>query len=313
MVLEMLAEGQIFMCSTPAIPLESSKWSGFSRSPIRPMKILRNIVMHALLPVLIGLIMAGPADSAPAFPGKVSQWNGFTRYDFQVADTPAIVVVPAKPAAGNPWIWRTEFFDHRPEIDLALVKNGFYLVHLSVGNTFGCPRAMDKFELFHKELTEKYGLSKKAVMEGLSRGGLYAYNFAAQRPDAVAAVIGDNPVCDFKSWPGGKGKGPGSAGDWKKLIADYEFPDEAAALAWKYNPVDNLETMAKANIPLLNICGDADEVVPYPENTVILFERYKKLGGRTKLILKPGLKHHPHGLDDPRPAVEWVLEVISGK
>jgi hypothetical protein len=36
MVLEMLAEGQIFMCSPTAIPLESSQWSGLSRCPIRP-------------------------------------------------------------------------------------------------------------------------------------------------------------------------------------------------------------------------------------------------------------------------------------
>lgn len=245
------------------------------------------------------------------FPGRQSSWNGFERYDFTFNGTPAIVVVPKEPAAGRPWIWRTEFFDHRPEIDLGLVKRGFYLVHLSVGNTFGCPSAMAKFEAFHEELTGRYGLAQRGVMEGLSRGGLYAYNFAARRPDAVAAIIGDNPVCDFKSWPGGKGKGPGSAGDWKKLLGDYGFKDEAEALAWKKNPVDNLEPLARAGIPLLHVCGDADEVVPYPENTVILFERYKKLGGRTKLILKPGLKHHPHGLDDPTPAVDWVLELFK--
>ncbi|RLS26274.1 MAG: alpha/beta hydrolase, partial [Planctomycetota bacterium] len=74
---------------------------------------------------MTALIMAGPAEPAPVFPGKISQWNGFQRFDFKVADTPAIVVVPSKPAAGKPWIWRTEFFDHRPEIDLALVKHGY--------------------------------------------------------------------------------------------------------------------------------------------------------------------------------------------
>lgn len=266
-------------------------------------------VMTGSVLFLLGVVAVAPAGLAQEqFPGKKSSWNGFDRYDFMFNGTPAIVVVPKEPSAGRPWIWRAEFFDHRPEIDRELVKRGFYLVHLAVGNTFGCPAAMEKFEAFHKDLTSRYGLAQRGVMEGLSRGGLYAYNFAARRPDAVAAIIGDNPVCDFKSWPGGKGKGPGSAGDWKKLMGDYGFKDEAEALAWKRNPVDNLEPLARAGIPLLHICGDADEVVPYPENTVILFERYKKLGGRTKLILKPGLKHHPHGLDDPTPAVEWVLE-----
>ena len=58
-------------------------------------------------------------------------------------------------------------------------------------------------------------------------------------------------------------------------------------------------------------CGDADEVVPYPENTVKLFENYRRLGGQTELILKPGFKHHPHGLDDPKPAVDWILKQVA--
>jgi pimeloyl-ACP methyl ester carboxylesterase len=266
--------------------------------------------MHSISAIFILIASIGQAP-ALAFPGKVSQWRGFERHDFSVADVPAIVVVPKKAADGRPWIWRTEFFDHRPEIDLALVENGFHLVHLQVGNTFGCPSAMAKFDIFYKLLTEKHGLAKKCVLEGLSRGGLYAYNYAAMNPAGVAAILGDNPVCDFKSWPGGKGKGPGSPRDWAKLIKDYGFKDEAEALAWKKNPVDNLEPLAKADVPLLHLCGDADEVVPYPENTVKLFENYRRLGGQTELILKPGFKHHPHGLDDPKPAVDWILKQVA--
>ena len=71
---------------------------------------------------------------------------------------------------------------------------------------------------------------------------------------------------DFKSWPGGKGKGKGSPGDWKKLLEDYHFLSEAEALAYPRNPIDNLEPLAKAQVPLFLLCGDADDVVPYPEN-----------------------------------------------
>ena len=71
--------------------------------------------------------------------------------------------------------------------------------------------------------------------------------------------------------------------------------------------------MAKAKVPLLHICGDADEVVPYPENTVILKKRYEELGGKMHLIVKPGFKHHPHGLDDPTPAVEFILKELGLK
>lgn len=248
------------------------------------------------------------AQDVKPFTGAKSAYHGFDRFDFEVDGQKCLVVIPKTAAKGNPWIWRAEFFDHRPEIDLALVKQGFHLAYMNVGNTFGCPSAMKHFDEFYKVLTEKHGLSKRPVLEGLSRGGLYVYNWGAAHPDQVGLILGDNPVLDFKSWPGGKGKGPGSASDWKKLIGDYGFPDEAAAIAFDKNPIDNVASLAKAKVPLLHICGDADEVVPYPENTVILKERYEKLGGKIHVIVKPGLKHHPHGLDDPTPAVEYILK-----
>jgi pimeloyl-ACP methyl ester carboxylesterase len=179
---------------------------------------------------------------------------------------------------------------------------------MDVGNTFGCPDAMAHWDVFYRDLTQKYGLSKKTVLEGLSRGGLYIYNWAAANPDKVACLYGDNPVCDFKSWPGGKGKGPGSPDDWKKLIQDYKFSSEPQALAYDKNPIDNLKPLADAKIPIIHLCGDADEVVPFDENTVILKARYEKLGGAFTLIVKPGFKHHPHGLDDPTPIVDFILK-----
>jgi len=249
---------------------------------------------------------AGAAE-AP-FPGPKSDYHGFDRYDFSVGGRNTTVVMPKTVAAGKPWIWRAEFFDHRPETDLALLNKGFHLVYMDVGNTFGCPEAMAHWAVLHKLLTETYGFSKKPALEGLSRGGLYVYNWAASNPDKVSCIYGDNPVCDFKSWPGGKGKGPGSPEDWKKLIQDYKFESEAQALAYDKNPIDNLKPLADAKIPLLHVCGDADEVVPYDENTVILKERYEKLGGSIKVIVKQGFKHHPHGLDDPTQVVDFILE-----
>jgi hypothetical protein len=36
-------------------------------------------------------------------------------------------------------------------------------------------------------------------------------------------------------------------------------------------------------------------------------ERYTALGGTIELIRKPGVGHHPHGLDDPTPIVEFLV------
>ena len=85
------------------------------------------------------------------------------------------------------------------------------------------PRALDHMDKFYAHLTAQFGLAPKTVLEGFSRGGLFAFNWAARRPDQVACIYADAPVCDFKSWPGGRpaglGKGQGSPGDWKSASA----------------------------------------------------------------------------------------------
>ncbi len=244
----------------------------------------------------------------PLFPGTVSDYHGFNRHDFTVDGIDAIVVTPKSVAEAptKPWIWRAEFFDHRPELDLALLAKGFHLVYINVGNTFGAPSAMKHWDAFYSVLTKTYGLSNRPVLEGLSRGGLYIYNWATKHPNCVSVLYGDNPVCDFKSWPGGKGKGPGSADDWKKLISDYGFKSEAEAMAYRGNPLDNLKPLAEAHVPIIHCAADADEAVPYEENTVVLKQRYESLGGEIKVIVKHGFKHHPHGLDDPTPLVDFI-------
>ena len=44
---------------------------------------------------------------------------------------------------------------------------------------------------------------------------------------------------------------------------------------------------------------------------LIVYTRYKALGGPVERIVKPGLDHHPHGLTDPRPVVEFFESVLK--
>ena len=221
---------------------------------------------------------------------------------------PVLVVVPKREATGRPWVWHGEFFGHRPEPDIALLGLGFHIVYMQVPNMLGCPQAVENWNAFYRELTEKYGFARRAAIVGLSRGGLYCYNWAAANPEKVTCIYGDAPVCDFKSWPGGKGKGQGSPQDWQLVLERFGFRSEAEALAYDKNPVDNLEPLAQAHVPLLHVYGDADDVVPWQENTGVVAERYRKLGGSIQLIAKPGVGHHPHGLDDPTPIVEFIVK-----
>ena len=239
---------------------------------------------------------------------RISEWKGYERLDFTVAGRAALLVKPKSPAPGKPWIWRTEFFGTAPQADIALLGKGFHVACIDVQNLYGAPLAIEAMDAFHDHLHKSIGLSPKPVLEGFSRGGLFAFNWAAHRPGDVAGLYVDAPVCDFKSWPGGKGKGPGSPADWQKLLKAYGFTEQQA-LAYDKCPVDHLAPLAKAGIPILAVIGDADEAVPVSENIDIVEKRYRELGGRIQVIRKPGGKHHPHSLPDPAPIVDFVLRV----
>ncbi|MBJ7305632.1 MAG: alpha/beta hydrolase, partial [Gemmataceae bacterium] len=96
--------------------------------------------------------------------------------------------------------------------------------------------------------------------------------------------------------------------DWKLVLDVYGFKNEMEALDYKFNPIDNLKPLADAKVPLLHVFGDADDVVPWEENTGLIEERYKKMGGDITLIRKKGIGHHPHGLDDPSPIVDFIVK-----
>lgn len=261
---------------------------------------------------VIGIMLCqfgAPTHAAP--PASVptrSQWNGFDRIDFEVAGREGLLVIPKKAAPGNPWAWRTEFFGHEPQADLALLERGFHVAYVNVQNLYGAPAALDAMDRFYEHLTREFKLSPKTVLEGFSRGGLFAFNWAARHPERVACIYADAPVCDFKSWPAGWGKGKGSPADWDRCKQAYGLATDQEAREYKLNPIDNLEPLAKLKIPLLHVCGDADEVVPFAENTKLIQERYEKLGGPIRVILKAGVGHHPHSLSDPAPIVDFILE-----
>jgi pimeloyl-ACP methyl ester carboxylesterase len=253
------------------------------------------------------------------FPGEVTEWQGFRRHDFGFGGATATVVVPDEAAPGRPWAWRGEFFGAFANADVALLRRGFHLAYLKIPNQFGSPAAVARWDAFHAELTGTYGLAAKPALIGLSRGGLYCFNWAIANPGKVGCVYADAAVCDFKSWPGGAprglGRGKGSEAEWARLLAAYGFASDAEAVAWPGNPVETerLRPLAEARVPVLLVFGDADDVVPHEENSLLLAERYRALGGPVTMVPKPGVGHHPHGLEDPAPIVDFILRHAGGR
>ena len=259
--------------------------------------------------VAAAALAGGQPASAPgaAFPGVQSEWKGYPRYDFELAGRKVTVVTPVKKAHGKPWLWRGEFFGAFPTVDEALLKRGWHVVYMACPNTFGSPDTIDRWLKLYQDLTRNHGFSPRPVLLGMSRGGLYVYSWAAAHPDKVGLIYGDAPVCDVKSWPGGKGKGKGSPRDWELFKQVFDLSEEQA-LEWRRNPIDILAPIARARIQILHVAGDADDVVPYDENTLVLKKRYEALGGHVELIVKPGVGHHPHSLTDPEPIVRYILK-----
>ena len=254
-----------------------------------------------------------PAEQSAAVaaaPAQESAWNGMKRLDFTVAERPALVIVPDKALPGNPWIWRTEFFNAFPMADVELAKRGFHVGYINMENMYGGPDAMKLMDAYHDYMVKEYKLAPKPVLEGLSRGGLFAFNWASLNPGKVAGLYVDAPVCDFKSWPGGKGKGKGSPGDWERLCKVYKLTPEQA-MAYKKNPVDTLAPLAKAKVPILAVVGDDDDVVPVAENTAVVEKKYKQLGGSIHVIHKPGVNHHPHSLQNPAAIVDFAFKAVG--
>ena len=238
---------------------------------------------------------------------KEFNFHGYQGYEFANDGVMCKIVKPAYEAKGKPWMIRARFWGHEPQTDIAMLENGFYIVYCDVADLYGSDKAVARWNSFYKRMV-KAGFSKKVALEGMSRGGLIVYNWAAQNPGKVACIYADAPVMDFKSWPMGKGKSEGSAQDAKQLLQAYGFANEAEAMNWQRNPIDAAKVIAKAGIPVLHVVGDVDRVVPVAENTAIFEERMKALNAPITVIHKPNVDHHPHSLNDPDPIVRFLLK-----
>lgn len=265
---------------------------------------MKRLFTLALLLTFLLNPVSGPAHSIQdsAFPGAKSQWYGYERHDFKFNDRNAIVVAPREALPGKPWIWRPAFFNAFPSVDRAMLALGYHVAYYDLTHLYGSPRAVQLGTEFFNEMVSRYGLKNKVIVEGFSRGGMFAVNWAAANPDKVSCLYLDAPVCDVESWPGRKQEKL-----WNDFLTEWNLNENDMA-GFKGNPLDNLKPIAKAEIPIIGVAGDSDTTVPYEENLEILAQRYKKMHGKTEVILKPGCDHHPHSLGAPAPIVRFILD-----
>ncbi|MDB5110321.1 MAG: hypothetical protein JWR67_1435 [Mucilaginibacter sp.] len=241
-------------------------------------------------------------------PQKTSSFYGYPCADFTLDGRKCKVVKPKWSAKGHPWIWRTRFWGHEPQTDIALLQRGFHLVYYDAAELLGNNENIKDWNDFYN-LLHKAGLGKKSVMEGMSRGGVYVFNWAAVNANKVACVYVDNPLLNIPSWASGPMKTPEVKNDmFEAFKKDYNLTTDEQVRQFKGSPVDKVSAIVKGRYPILILCADADEEVSPADNTLLFEQKVKALNGDITVMHKPGFKHHPHSLPNPTPIVDFILK-----
>ena len=236
-----------------------------------------------------------------------SEWFGYRRADFRFEERDALIVFPKGEKNGR-WMVKMEYFGAFPNLELELLSRGWCLAYLRNINRWGTDPDSDAKDRFAAFVSEEFGLDGKFTCVGMSCGGICSVNFACRYPERVSFLYLDAPVMNLLSCPMGFGQGD-RLGDndsgWREIVDAYGFtlPD---LLTWREHPIDKVPRLVSEKIPAALIYGDADPVVPYSENGIVMERAYRETGLPLFVVGKPGCGHHPHGLEDPKPLADFI-------
>ncbi len=234
---------------------------------------------------------------------KESTWNGFKRIDFAFEGREAILIFPNKATENKNWLFKTEYFDAFPNFEIEMVKNGWHLAYIKNVTRWCLDEDIDLKKRFCSYLSEEYGLYKKCIPVGMSCGGMFACKFAAKYPECVSALYLDAPVMNLLSCPAGLGKAT------KELWPEFTNAigmNLSQLICYREHPIDKMHLLLENKIPVMLVYGDSDDVVPYEENGAILEKYYRENGGTIITIGKENCGHHPHGIKDNAPIIEFA-------
>ncbi len=235
----------------------------------------------------------------------MAEWFGFEMEEFEFEGARASLVLPKGERNGK-WLLKTEYRDAFPNFEIEMVKRGWCIAyHDNVTRWSLDPEIIDKKARFCKYISETYGLNTKCVPVGMSCGGQMAVQIAARYPEVVSCIYIDAPVMNYLSCPCGLGA-RSSFGKGYIEFANATGMMIADLINYREHPIDYADKLIADKIPVIMVYGDADDIVPYAENGALLEQKYKAAGGIIEIYSKAGCKHHPHGLEDPTPIINFV-------
>ena len=230
-------------------------------------------------------------------------WNGFKRLDFEFDGMSAILVFPDIAIENKNWLLKTEYFNAFPEFEIKMLERGWHLAYIKNKTRWCLDEDIERKKHFVDYITKEYGLYPKCLPVGMSCGGMIAFKLAARFPHLVSALYLDAPVMNLLSCPAGIG----DAGN--ELFPEFinaTGMSLSELISYRDNPIDNMASILKNNIPVMMVYGDKDTVVPDHENGALYEDFCKKNGGIISVIKKINCGHHPHGLNDNTPIIYFA-------
>ena len=234
-------------------------------------------------------------------------WHGYKLVKEEFLGKELYIACPDEKKCDGKWVLKTEYREAFPNTELKLLEKGYHVVHLKNRSRWYPEDDVLDHAALCRYMHEEKGLSEKCVIVGMSCGGCQGVIFAAQYPQYVSCMYLDAPVIDFLSVVAGFGNRKNN-GNMMTEFSNAMGIDKIGLLSYRKHPLDYIPKLVKSRIPVVLVAGDSDKVVVYEENGKLLYDAYVDAGIEIQLHMKKGCDHHPHGLEDPTPVVQFIMK-----